>query len=205
LKFPTIEDLFRQKLETTELGSALRSMARNKSPYLWFSCRYFRAHLRMECLEELAKIKHRRGVSTDEEIRGIYNLSKDREELHSYMFPYGWTWDRELLTESVFDEQIVRFINMGVKPHSAVEQLLDFGRGKFKQKGGRKPTKKHVALLALIEYEKKPRPKWREIADKVCPNAAHRPHKGNSNCVGNLYREVNHLRAFMKEYDRNHT
>src|SRR5262249_2939980 len=118
--------------------------------------------------------------------------------------PQDWIQSRTRFTPQEFNEALPRFIGMGIEPLRAVGILLNHATRKPPRKRGRKATKKHIALLALELSDTQTDLKWREIADEVCPEAAHKPHKHDSSCVSNLYREVNHLKKFMKDYDATH-
>src|SRR5262245_47909472 len=212
-KIPTVDELLRRKFRKLALAPKLEHLAKNGKPnHAWFFDRYFRANLKQNCVLDLAEIKHRHGVPQSVEDRmEIFSLivdsEKDKEILKSYLLPLDWIQpqtESPTLTPQEFNKVVLRLNDIGIEPLDAVGLLLKRVTSKAPRKRGRKPTKKHIALLALELSDSQTTLKWREIADEVCPEAAHRPHKHNSNCVTNLYREVNHLKKFMKDYDATH-
>ena len=204
-RIPTVDELFRRRF-TRKLAATLERLAEKEQPnHAWFFDRYVRAKLKRDCVMELAEIKHRHGVA--QEIEGememLRLIGKDMEKLESYLLPQDWIQPRTGLTRQEFNEALPQYIGMGIEPLHAVGVLVKYATGKAPRKRGRKPTKKHITLLAL-ELNTRTTLKWREIADEVCPEGAHKPHKYDSSCVDNLYREVNHLKKFMKNYDATH-
>src|SRR5262249_40360426 len=204
-KIPTVDELLRRKF-SRKTAATFEMLAEKKPIHAWFFYRYARAKLIRDCVIELAEIKHRNGVLGTEDEKEVAKLIEDSHEdmetLESFILPHNSIPSQKLPTLQEFDEMLLLLIRMGVKPHRAVGSLLKQATAKRRRKEGRPPTKKHVALLALELLHSQRDLNWPEITNEV--GDCGQSHKYNSKCVKNLQREVNHLKKFMRDYDRDH-